>query len=72
MFEVKVFVFELVTIDRSSTGTLYFNGAIVSTIVITASRGPPVASLYRLARCLRLEQLGKQHALTSPLVKSPP
>ena len=72
MFQVKVFVFELVAIDGSSTRALYCDSAIVSAIIIKAPLGPPVASLYRLAGCLRLEQLRKRHALTSPLVKSPP
>ena len=36
MFEVKVFVFELVSVDGSSTGALYCNSATVSTIVNTA------------------------------------
>ena len=36
MFEVKVFVFELVSVDGSSTRALYCNSAIVSTIIDTA------------------------------------
>ena len=54
MFEVKVFVFEFVAIDGSSTRALYRNSAVVSTIVITAPLRPSVASLNRLAGCLCL------------------